>query len=227
MKRLSLLCEDDLDEWFYEHLAERVTGQSFELDPEAPRLRQGTGWKAALTGARLFLNRIKHWRSQQDIAVILAVDNDRAPGHPGTNVPPSRPLPNQDRRKESRHKALVKLVQDALGPCRETWPVDLALAVPVEMIESWALHLCDPRRLEPLPIFSEAIQPSAQAYYGGNPPPQLKDLVRAEAAARGIGLDDYFARAATDGDLDAAAKASPSLAMFREELRTWYHAPGA
>lgn len=221
MRRLYLLCEDNLDEWLYEHLAERVTGQSFELGVEGPRLRPNPGWKGALAGARLLLNWIKRWHGQQDVAVILAVDNDRAPGHPGAPSVPLRPLPNADRRKEPRHAKLTEMVHAALGPRREDWPVTLAIAVPVEMIESWALHLHDPHRPEPLPIFSEAIQPGARAYHGGTAPPQLKNLVKAEAATLGISRDEYFARAAGDGDLEAAGAVSPSLAMFVSELHTW------
>ena len=115
------------------------------------------------------------------------------------------------------------MVTDALGPDRGTWPVDVAVAMPVEMIESWVLLLCDPQR-PTLPLFAEAIQSSALAYCGATPPPQLKDLCKAEAAAIQKPLDEYFWHAA-EQDIEATIAVSPSFRMFVEELRQWRRAP--
>ncbi len=59
------------------------------------------------------------------------------------------------------------MLEIALGPNRNSWPVDVALAMPVEMIESWLLVLLNPDCPE-LPLFSEARQALPRLYYGAN-----------------------------------------------------------
>jgi hypothetical protein len=221
MGYLYILSEGERDELFYDLIAERVTGRTFER-PSDFRLRRGSNWKTALAGGRLLLNRFKNWDEPQDVAVILAVDNDRAPGHPGS-LPHPRPLVGYDLKKPARYPAVVEMVTDALGHDRSTWPVDVAVAIPVEMIESWVLLLCNPKR-PALPLFAEAIQPSARAYHGEAPPPQLKDLCKEEAAALGRPLDEYFWYA-TEQDMEAATAVSPSLRMFMEEIQHWRRPP--
>ena len=221
MAFLYILSEGERDEFFYDLNAERVTGRTYER-PSDFRLRHGANWKTALAGGRLLLNGIKHWKEPQDVAVILAVDNDRAPGHPGS-LPLVHPLVGHDLKKPPRYPAVMKMVTDALGTDRGTWPVDVAVAMPVEMIESWVLLLCDPNR-PVLPLFAEAIQPSARAYHGATPPPQLKDLCKAEAAALQKPLDDYFWHAA-EKDIEATIAVSPSFRMFVEELQKWRRPP--
>ncbi|HEY5892195.1 MAG TPA: hypothetical protein VIT91_03095 [Chthoniobacterales bacterium] len=217
MGYLYILSEGERDELFYELIAERVTGRVFE-HPSDFRLRRGANWKTALAGGRMLLNRFKHWKGRQGVAVILAVDNDRAPGHPGS-LPHPRPLVGRDLKKSPRYPEVVKMIAEAFGSDRVTWPVDVALAMPVEMIESWVLLLCDPQR-PTLPLFAEKIQWSARAYYGAEPPPQLKDACKAEAAALGKTLDDYFWHAA-EQDIEAVTVASPSFKMFVDEIRQW------
>lgn len=218
MGYLYILSEGERDELFYELVAERVTGRVFER-PADFRLRQGANWKTALAGGRLLLNQVKHWNEPQDVAVILAVDNDRAPGHPGATEPHPRPLVGRDLKKPARYPAVIKMVTDALGANRDAWPVDVAVAMPVEMIESWVLLLSNPQR-PILPLFAEANQVSARAYYGASPPPQLKDLCEAEAVALGKSLEEYFWHAA-EQDIDAAANVSQSLNMFLDQIRSW------
>ena len=132
-KCLYILSEGTRDEMFYELVAERATGISFQNSTDL-RLREGANWKTAMAGAFLLMSRVKQWKGQQDVAVIIGVDNDRAPDHPGAMTHSPRQLPAHDRKKAPRHPALVKIVEDALGPDRNQWPVDVALAVPVEMI---------------------------------------------------------------------------------------------
>lgn len=221
MAVLYILSEGARDELFFDILAERITGNAY--DPaEDFRLRKGANWKTVIAVGRLLLNLVKHWTEPQEIAVILAIDNDRSPGHPGA-VPPPRPLTGLDLKKAARYPAVVQMIEDTLGKDRKQWPVDLALAMPVEMIESWVLLLWDPHRAA-LPIFAEAIQPSARAYYGKPPPPQLKDLCKTEAAGRARTLEEFFWHAA-EQDINAAAAASPSLQMFVTELRGWRKYP--
>lgn len=216
-KHLYILCEGELDEMFYERIAERVTGQTFQTDQEF-RVRHGSNWKTAMSAARMLINRFKHWQSKQEIAVIIAVDNDRAPSHPGGRSYP-RPLPKADLNKEARYPKLAAMLESSLGTNRTAWPVQVALAVPVEMIESWVLTLLNPARDE-LPPFSEASRRLAHLYYGTTPPPQLKDLRDEAAKASGQTLDELFWQAA-EQDLVAAGHASASLRLFLDDLKAW------
>jgi hypothetical protein len=216
-KHLYILCEGELDEVFYERLAERVTGQTFLQDEEF-RLRHGANWKTAMATARLLISRIKRWQEKQDIAVIIAVDNDRASGHPGGRQYP-RPLSKMDQSKAPRYLALQNMLHEDLGADASKWPVDVALAVPVEMIESWVLLLLNPQR-EELPLFSEASQQLAHIYYGKTPPPQLKDLRNEEAKQRGVDHLHLFWTAA-EQPLEPAMEVSPCLRMFVEQLKNW------
>lgn len=215
---LYILSEGERDEDFYDLIAERVTGHTFDR-PTDFRLRRGASWKTALAGGRILLNLLAYWDGRQDVAVIIAIDNDRAPGHPGSVLPHPRPLVGHDLKKPPRYPSLVKMVEDALGRDRRMWPVDVAIAMPVEMIESWVLLLCNPHR-PALPLFAEADQHSARAYYASTPPPQLKDLCKEEAAALGKTLGEYFWHAA-EQEIDPAAAASPSFRMFVNDLLQW------
>lgn len=221
MKRgLCILSESGRDEMFYERIAERVLNESFmAIDlPVMVKTQRNAPWKEVLNLAQKTIKRLQHWEGQQHMALIIAVDNDRAPGHPGAK-PPARTLPPHDDKKAPRYPALQALLQTQFGQDRAAWPMDIALAVPVEMIESWVLILLSPSRTE-LPIFAEADQSSAITYYNGHPPRQLKDLCQQEADAANESRDQLFDRAA-EQDLTAAEAASPSLKMFTEELRLW------
>ncbi|MCF7785221.1 MAG: hypothetical protein K9N47_03810 [Prosthecobacter sp.] len=215
-KQLYILSEGELDEMFYECLAERVTGQTFLRDEEF-RLRPGENWKTAMAKARLLVSRFKHWKEKQNVAVIIAVDNDRAPNHPGGKQYP-RALHRFDQNKAPRYAALQNMLTEDMGEDVSAWPVNVALAVPVEMIESWVLLLLNPQR-EELPPFSEASQ-LAHLYYGKTPPPQLKDLRDEEAKQRGVDHLHLFWTAA-EQPLEPAMEASPSLRMFVEQLQNW------
>ena len=218
MSYLYILSEGERDELFYELIVKRVTGCTFER-PSDFRARPGENWKTVQAKGRVLLSLDKRWKDQQDIAVIIAIDNDRAPGHPGSLLPHPRPLVGHDLKKEPRYPALTKMVTEALGTDRDTWPVDVTVGMPVEMIESWVLLLSNPYR-PVLPLFGEAIQPSTRAYYGVTPPPQLKDLCKTEAADLGKQLDEYFWHA-TEQDIETATTVSPSFKMFVDELKSW------
>lgn len=219
VKYLYILCEGERDEMFYERLCERITGQTY-LQPTDLRVRQGSNWRTAMAEAKLLINRFTHWKEPQEVAVIIAVDNDRAPGHPGSEISHCRPLPPLDLKKPSRYSALTEMLEKALGPDRSEWPVDVALAMPVEMIESWLLVLLNPQCPE-LPLFSEAGQALPKLYYGGNPPPQLKDLRDLEAKKLNLNLDELFYHAADKGNLGGLAERSPSFELFRRDLEIW------
>jgi hypothetical protein len=214
---LYIISEGEDDEMFYERLAEQATGRSFAYGDEY-RVRPGANWKSVLATSKLLLSRFKHWTDKQDIAVIIAVDNDRAPQHPGGRAYP-RPLPALDQKKAPRYPAMQQMLMETLGPDTSKWPVDVALAVPVEMIESWVLTLLTPNRAD-LPPFAQASQKTARDYYGGQPPPQLKDLRDEETRARNLTRAELFWQAA-EQPLEPAIQTSRSLAMFVEQLKSW------
>jgi hypothetical protein len=223
MASLFIVAESARDQDFYDLLAEKATGCAFDR-VESARLPEGSNYKTAIAAARMLLKSLENLTSPQELAIIIAVDNDRAPGHPGA-TPPPRPLVGVDCKKVPRYPAVLQMLATALGPSRENWPVDVALAMPVEMIESWVLLLCNPARPS-LPIFAESAQSLARAYHGETPPPQLKDLCKLEAAAAGKSLGEYFWFAA-EQNLDSAAAVSGSLRMFVDEVRGWRSAARA
>ncbi len=211
---LYILSEGERDELFYERLCERLTGFTFSR-PDEFRSRHGSNWKSALILARILLDRYRHVSAPQEIAVMIAIDNDRAPGHPGGRAYP-RPLPPHDTNKEPRYPKLQAMVNEKLGADPAARNVHAVIAMPVEMIESWLLPLLNAAHSdESLPPFSEADSSIARAYYGGNAPEQLKDLREAERKARKVDLDTLFFDAADTSDL-ARLNGSKSFAVFRE-----------
>jgi hypothetical protein len=217
---LFIFSECGRDAMFYECIAERVRDEQFSAIHDLADIKpqKNAPWREVLRLARKTILRLKAWAASQHIGIIIAVDNDRAPGHPGGKMP-SRPLPKDDRKKAARYKELAAMLRDEFGADRTQWPVDVALAVPVEMLESWVLHLIDPTRGE-LPLFSRATKPGAIAFHGRTPPPQLKDLRDEAAASLSMNQDELFFHAA-GRDLAAAEAVSPSLQMFTDELRQW------
>jgi len=214
---LYILSEGERDEVFYERLCARLSGLAFQPSAEY-RYVPGANWKTVFRLARLALGKFSHYTAPQEIALLIAMDNDRAPGHPGgLNYP--RPLPVMDQKKEARYPALQEMVVKELGADPAQRPVQAVIALPVEMIESWLLLLLDPNRDEAdLPPFSDADSKSARDYYGGNPPPQLKDESEALCIAAKKMPFDHFYDAADSGDLERLTAASPSFALFRKDV---------
>jgi hypothetical protein len=217
MKILHILAESDADAFFYESLAEAATGQSFHPAGDF-KLRPGSGWKSVLSNVRLLLRRFPKTTPLPEVAIILAIDNDRSPGHPG-GVEPAASLPKRDRQKGRRWHELKEAIHSVWGADKAKWPLDLAVAMPVEMLESWVLVLLDPSRA-PLPLFSRACDQRAREYHGGPPPPQLKDLVDDELDQQGVDRLELLHKAAKSY-LAPAGERSASLRMFLDELRAW------
>lgn len=217
MKILHVLAEADADAFFYESLAESATGQKFAYSGDF-KLRPGSGWKSVLSNVRLLLRYFPRTTPRPDAAIIIAVDNDRAPGHPGAAAP-ANPLPKHDRQKGCRWVELATAINSVWGVNRAEWPLDIAIAMPVEMLESWVIVLLGASE-EPLPLFSRAGDHAAWEYHGGEPPPQLKDLVDDELVKRGVDRIELLCYAAK-ADLVPAKEKSASLGMFLEELNEW------
>ncbi len=220
MSFLHLLTEDDSDDLFYEACAQRITGRRFQS--EVAKVKRGAGIGAVRVAMKYLLRGILRTGPLPDSFFIIALDNDRAPQHPDGARPPGT-LSSADQRKQSRHDELHAAVAAVLGEDRSQWPIPGALAIPVEMLESWVLLMCDSQRPQPLPYFPSADKPAAQQYHGTtNPPPQLKDLAHSEATARGIANRQELALdIALAHDSAAVAAVSRSYAHFRDQLLTW------
>lgn len=219
MSTLTVFSESPHDDFVYESLAERITGQSFELCDVPLGYRKHSGVDKVLGLLRMLLKTLPKTGETSDRALIIAVDNDRCPGHPGASPHP-RPLPPVEQNRASRWDAIQSALFDRWGENRAAWPVDVAIAIPVEMLESWVLLLLDPTRA-PLPIYPNASDMQARIYHAPEKPgPQLKDLAQDEAHKRELGKQELL-MLATDGDLEAVEKVSPSFRMFAEELRGW------
>jgi hypothetical protein len=220
MSTLTVFSESAHDDFVYENLAERITGRSFELCDVPLGYRKHSGVEKVLAMIRMLLRTMPKTGESSDRALIIAVDNDRCPGHPGA-VPHQRPLPPGERDRSSRWELIQAALRERWGENRAVWPMDVAVAVPVEMLESWVLLLLDPHRGS-LPIYPNASDMQARIYHHPEKPgPQLKDLAQAEARQRNLSKQDLLIAAASDGDLEAVEKVSPSFQMFAEDLRAW------
>lgn len=221
MSYLYILSESDNDDVFYHRCVERLTGRTFERVPY--RLRKGGGIAEVRSKSRLLFQQIVHTGFVDETFFVVALDNDRSPVHPDHAV--LSKLSERDQRKECRFCAILATAETILGP-RERWPIGGAIAVPVQMLESWLLLICDPARYEresDLPLFAEMTQPEAVRYYRPKQPPkQLKDLRDREKDARGIVTNPEFCAYCADR-LDAMrlSDQSPSFALFKAQVDAW------
>lgn len=232
---LYLVTESDNDAWFYALCAEKLTGRAF--DPQPLKNRKGDGISAvkkqlryALRGARAAAG------GAERVAFIAAVDNDRAPhdengaqqdasgasSPTGTGLDRNK-LIEAERNRERRHDWMLETVEGELGKNRSVWPMDVALAVPVEMIESWIVRARREQPPQPTPHFSRANSARARQYYApSEPPPQWKDLAGEEQRASGhSNVRDFYFEVAASLDADSLAGRSLSFRMFKDWLDGW------
>lgn len=175
MAYLYLLSESDNDDAFYKACVERLTGKTMEL--VSRRLRRGGGLPELRSKSRILLGQIKHTGFVEDTFFLIALDNDRSPVHPAHERRSG--LSKKERQKDCRYCEIDSVIQNILGE-RDAWPIPGAVAVPVEMLESWLLLICNPETYHDeasLPPFKTKDQKLARDYYAPrNPPDQLKDL---------------------------------------------------
>lgn len=220
MRTLTVFSESPHDDFVYERLAERITGLSFALCDVPLGFRKHSGVEKVLSLIRMLLKTLPKTGEASDRALILAVDNDRCPGHPGA-APHSRSLPPVESKRPSRWEAVQSALIGCWGENRSVWPVDVAVAIPVEMLESWILLLLDPER-ENLPIYPHATDMQARIFHHpAKPGPQLKDLLETECLARSVGKQELLLVATEEGDLGRLEATSRSFHLFAEDLREW------
>ena len=220
MNYLYLITEDDNDDLFFEGCLEKLTGLTFQVDSTRRRLRKGGGIKEARRMLRLVLQEIRRFGVQENIYLVVAIDNDRAPEHPlhqqikGLNV--------TEQRMTCRFCELLQIIEDDLGKAPSQWPIRGAIAVPVQMLESWLLLSCghDP---DSLPIFARKVQPIAEQYYAPRQPTdQLKDLCKLEfQQGANLSMAEFCMTCAYHLDADRLAQLSPSFANFKTQIESW------
>lgn len=140
MKTLYLLTEDDSDSLFYEGSAQKITGVLFT--PVCRRMRKGSGIGAVRASLQLALAEIHRMKDESGVHFLIAMDNDRAPHAKAADALPVDQrvrLSKGDFHKTDRHAELIAALEATLGRDRSKWSVPVAIAIPVEMIESWLL----------------------------------------------------------------------------------------
>ncbi len=221
MAFLYLLSESDNDDAFYKACVERLTGKTLELISR--RLRRGGGLSELRSKSRILLGQIKHTGYVEETFFLIALDNDRSPVHP-THEQRSG-LSKKEKQKVCRYCEIDALIQSILGE-RDEWPIPGAVAVPVEMLESWLLLICDGEKYQDeasLPPFARKDQKLARDFHARkNPPDQLKDLCDLEKQERGIGgALEFVVYCAGRFDLDDLAARAPSFALFKRQVDSW------
>ncbi len=154
---------------------------------------------------------------------LIALDNDRSPVHPTHEQRPG--LSIKEKQKTCRFCEIDEVIQSFLGE-RHEWPIQGAVAVPVEMLESWLLLICQGEKHRDeasLPPFARQDQKLARDFYASKrPPDQLKDLCDLEKQERGIDAAlEFFAYCAGRFDPDDLAARAPSFALFKRQVDSW------
>jgi hypothetical protein len=209
-----LLSEDDSDDQIYVYILEWLLAARVDVDQM--RLRRGGGIGEVRRKLPLLLATIRRGGQPDETRFVVAIDNDRAIEHPAhAPQPHSRPEP-------CRHCGLMNSIHAAMP---DGFPIHHAIAVPVQMIESWLLLMHDaakyPTEAE-LPVCKRRDQAAARQLLGADPPMQLKDLVEAEWRASGAASRMDFALACVlKLDADDVARRSPSFHRFRDDVARW------
>ena len=240
MTLLYLVTESDNDAVFYTLCAAKMTGGEF--DPWPLKNRKGDGISAVQRQLRDALRLARAAAgSSQPVAFIAAIDNDRAPHEEhttdgsgdgqrriGTGLEWAK-LSDTERIRPNRLKWIMKTVEGELGENRGAWPMPVALAVPVEMLESWIVRALNEQPPQPMAHFSKADSDRARNYYHPSaPPPQWKDLAAQEQSKRGCAdKRDFYGQVVKSLDAEALASRSLSFRTFKEWLDGWTVSAGA
>jgi len=224
-KYLHLLSEDDNDDVFYKACLERIHDCEYEILPT--RIRKGGGIGAVRQALPPFLSVIKNTGPVESTFFLISVDNDRRPLHPDH---PQREdfhkLSKKEQTDPCRHCEVAGRIQEKLGEQQDDWPIPGAIAVPVEMLESWLLLICNPEKYRAeteLPVFANKDKPSAQNYYSRKKPvpDQLKELVELERQILGHSKRQFYQHCASVLNPDALVQVSPSFSQFLSQISHW------
>ena len=231
MKTLYLLTESDSDSLFYEACAEKITGAGFTTI--CRRERKGAGIGAVRASLRLALAEASRMQMGSGVHFLIAMDNDRAPHAQASDALPVAErvrLAKQDSRKTDRHAELMAALDTVLGSDRSKWQVPIAIALPVEMIESWLLLIARGGQAHELPRFAKQDSQVARHFHQpATVPPQLKDRRDAVQAEDGFSNGNEWVLHLVFVKLDPVdlANRSPSFGLFKQWLDAWPKALGA
>lgn len=220
-----ILSESDNDDVFYNLCVEQIKGETYKLISR--RLRPGGGISQVRKYLPILLKDIRYTGKVENTFFVIALDNDRSPAHPAhQQIPNINKIPKKERRKTCRFCDLEKTTREILGADRDTWPVKGAIAVPVQMLESWLLLICNRGEYEneaSLPIFVWKSMPLAKMYYAPKQPEsQLKDLVGLEKKKLEINSSEDFCLYCIEQLMpDELALVSPSFSLFMGQLEGW------
>lgn len=220
-----ILSESNIDDVFYSLCVEKIKEQAYMLVPR--RLRRGGGISQVRKYLQILLKDIRYSGEVEITFFVIALDNDRSPAHPThQQIPNINKLPENERRKTCRFCELEKTAYDILGADRETWPIKGAIAVPVQMLESWLLLICNRREHEneaSLPMFAWKSMPLARMYHSPKQPGnQLKDLAGLEKKKLGINSSEDFCLYCIEQlSPDDLALVSPSFSLFLGQVNNW------
>lgn len=218
MAYLYLLSESKNDDAFFKSCVERLTGKTVEL--LLIRLRKGGGLRELRSKSRILLGQIKHTGFVEETFFLIALDNDRSPIHPDHE--PRLRLSERERQKVCRYCEVGSVIQSILGE-RDQWPIPGAIAVPVEMLESWLLLICKgEKHQDELPLFAKKDGKLARNFYKPKKPPdQLKDLCDIEKKKLGMDTVSFIDYCAGRLDPDDLAERAPSFALFKGQVDSW------
>jgi hypothetical protein len=219
MPHVYLLSEHDFDDQVYVYLLEAMLAA--RVEPIQVRLRRGGGIGEVRKKLPLLLSEIRRTGPTEDTFFLIGIDNDRAVEHP------SHERLAHTSKEACRHCTLTRAIHSGL---LDGWPIPGAIALPVQMIESWLLLMHDPDRYPQewsLPACTWSHQEAARALYGADPPPQVKDLF--EASLRASLLSRTKAEFALECvlrlDAEGLAARSPSFDRFRCEVSQLFATP--
>ncbi len=226
MNVLYVVSESDADAEFYALCVQRLCGEA----PRLVLLRNSKNQDVTAVTATLDLGlkqAVKAAGSTRQAGFIGAMDNDRAPHPENAGGLQRERLTPPEQQREDRRKWMLEVVTDWLGKHRAAWPLPVALAVPVEMLESWLVMIFRPEPLQPARHFSWAESPGARDYYHPEPPPpQWKDLcLELQAALGKPDRESFFLYAAERLDAVALAERSASFAEFKAMVEAWGAGP--
>ena len=225
MSYLHILSEDKNDDVFYQNCLNKITGKSFEIISTHPEKMSGISLVRSFLPS--FLKNIQRTGSIGGQSYFLvAVDNDRSPIHPlHSKRADFSKLPKSDQKKTCRQCEIERVVSSVLGSDRNEWSVKGAIAIPVEMMESWQLLICSSatfRNERNLPIFPDKNARAAKTYYTSqNAPNQLKDLVRQERRKLNMSSQEFCRYCAQQLNVNDLKARSRSFTQLSEQVADW------
>jgi len=218
---LYLLSEDDDDDLFYQGCVEKLTQLKFNVQPSG-HLRKNGGIAAVRKMLSAFCGCLRASGSMPAFFVV-SIDNDRAPEHANDHFRHSG-LSSRDTGKGCRTCELENSLREKLG-AQEIWPAKGAIAVPVQMLESWLFLIFEAELQEAdLPIFSEKKRAAAQTFYDNSVPAQLKDRCGEKRKRSNHSKREFIETAIQQLDPSDLAERSPSFADFKRQVDLWNEA---